>query len=286
MGTLRSNTSEFLPLISPGSFLETHFSRGSPACFQAPIPPPSENTWPKPCLRRVATALSERLPLSQTTITGLALYFSSSEERASSCPIARCREFSTCPPSYSAASRTSNTRAFCWLISSVAWSVEIEGPAVLRRMAGQTSIEPLTAASATRKTCSVRNFSRLTSPMSRARNAAENFAHGGKELQCALIPDGIVHAVRFSSGAENPLPAENRQVLRHVALRCPHSLDDVVHTRFLLPEDAKDLQTQRMGDRPHGVRHLLNLFTPADQREDVPGLTRRSLLSNFHGRSL
>lgn len=75
-------------------------------------------------------------------------------------------------------------------------------------------------------------------------------------------------------------------MLRHVALRSPHRLDDVVHVRFLLAEDAKDLQPQGMGDRPHGVRHLLYLFAPADQLEDVPGPTRCSLLSNFHGHSL
>jgi hypothetical protein len=34
------------------------------------------------------------------------------------------------------------------------------------------------------------------------------------------------------------------------------------------------------------VCHLLYLFPPAYQREDVPLLTRCPLLSNFHGRSL
>jgi hypothetical protein len=41
-----------------------------------------------------------------------------------------------------------------------------------------------------------------------------------------------------------------------------------------------------MGDRPHGVRHLLYLLAPPDQLEDVPGLMSYPLLSNFHGRSL
>src|SRR5882724_887906 len=102
------------------SLLQAHFSRGNPACRQAPIPPFNENTCPKPILRSVVTAFSERFPLSHTTITGLPLYFSMSVERAARSPSARWRALSTCPFSYSAASRTSSTRAFCWLINRVA----------------------------------------------------------------------------------------------------------------------------------------------------------------------
>src|SRR6266568_3661019 len=59
-----------------------YFSTGRPACCQAPIPPPKVNTCSKPFLRSAAAALPERLPVSHTTITGFALCFSSSAERA------------------------------------------------------------------------------------------------------------------------------------------------------------------------------------------------------------
>lgn len=75
-------------------------------------------------------------------------------------------------------------------------------------------------------------------------------------------------------------------MLGHVALRGPDSVDDLLHARLLLTEDAEYLQSKGMSNRPHGVRHLLDLLAPADQLEDVPGLTPYSLLSNFHRWSL
>ena len=102
----------------------------------------------------------------------------------------------------------------------------------------------------------------------------------------ALIPHGIVHAVCIPSGAENSLLAKDRQVLGHVALRGPDGFDDVLHARLLLTEDAEYSQSKGMGNRPHGVCHLLDLLPPSDQLENVPGLTPYSLLSNFHRWSL
>src|SRR2546426_908594 len=118
-------------------------------------------------LRHGAAALPERLPVSHTTITGFALCFSSSAERASSSPSGMLRAASTCPFSYSAASRTSSIRVFCWFMSSVAWRVETDALPPARRTAGQTSIAPLTSATPTRNRLSPTNLIRLTSAMSR-----------------------------------------------------------------------------------------------------------------------
>ena len=71
-------------------------------------------------------------------------------------------------------------------------------------------------------------------------------------------------------------------MLRHVALRSPHGLDNVLDARFLLAEDAKNLQPQGVRDGPHGMRHALDLLPAADKLEDIPGGTRSVLLSNFH----
>ena len=75
-------------------------------------------------------------------------------------------------------------------------------------------------------------------------------------------------------------------MLGDVALRGPHRLDDVLHARLVLPQDAEDLQPQGMSDRPQGVRHAVDLLPAAYQLEDIPGVARDPLLSNFHERSL
>jgi len=75
-------------------------------------------------------------------------------------------------------------------------------------------------------------------------------------------------------------------MLRDVALRSAYRLDDVLHARLLLAENAEYLEPQGMSDGAHGVSHSLDLLPAAYQIEDVPRLMRSPLLSNFHGRSL
>src|ERR1035437_161317 len=135
-----------------------YFCTGKPACCQAPKPPLRLNTLEKPCLRSAAAAALERLPLAQYTITGLSLNFSISPKRASICDKGSPRELRICDCANSACSRTSSTRASCRLIICVASSVLTEGPPAPRRTSGQTSIAPLTNATAMRKILSNTNF--------------------------------------------------------------------------------------------------------------------------------
>src|SRR5262245_11535121 len=134
--------------------------------------------------------------------------------------------------------------------------------------------------------CSVTNFRRLTSPMSRSRGAAQDFAHGGDQVQGTLVAHRVVHAVCVLSRAEDAFFAQDRQVLGYVALRGPDRLDDVLDAQLVLAQYAQDLQAQGMRDSPHGARHPLDLLPAAYQLEYVLGLAPCALLSNFHERSL
>src|ERR1035437_6963094 len=191
-----------------------YFCTGRPACCQAPKPPLRLNTLEKPCLRSAAAAALERLPVAQYTIIGLSLNFSISPKRASICDKGSPRALSICDCANSACSRTSSTRASCRLIICVASSVLTEGPPAPRRTSGQTSIVPLTNATAMRKILSNTNFT--PAPNCLGRNSAENFANQIDRLECARnLPDGlmVIDQIENIPPEGSPFTVSNKGIL-------------------------------------------------------------------------
>ena len=62
-----------------------------------------------------------------------------------------------------------------------------------------------------------------------------------------------------------PFVTENSQMLGDIALRRSHGIDDLLDTSFLIPQDAKNFQAQRMRNRLEGTRRKLNMLLLVDQ---------------------
>src|SRR5487761_2550054 len=166
----------------------SYFCTGRPACCQATKPPLRLTTLVKPCFRSAAAAVVERLPVAQYTITGLSLNFSISPRRASSCDSGSPRALRTCDCANSACSRTSSSSASWRLIICVASSVVTDAPPAPRRSSGNTSIAPLTTATATRKILSITNFT--PAPNVFGRNRAGDFARPADRRHAAHSAPG------------------------------------------------------------------------------------------------
>src|ERR1700741_841971 len=123
-----------------------HFSTGRPACCHAFNPPVRFTTRVKPCFFSAATAFDARSPPSQYTITGRSLRFATSPSpRRDSGAFFAPRIW---PAPYSPGSRTSSTSASSRLMRCVASDVLTQGPPVLLRNSGHSSIAPETKATA------------------------------------------------------------------------------------------------------------------------------------------
>src|SRR3989338_3297061 len=93
----------------------------------------------------------------------------------------------------------------------------------------------------------------------------EHIAHHPDQLQCAQIADAVEHPIRILACRQHTLVAQNRQMLRDVALGCADLLNDILHTDLLVAQDAQNFQAQRMGDRLDGLRCLLNIILSVNQ---------------------
>ena len=110
--------------------------------------------------------------------------------------------------------------------------------------------------------------------MKAALAAAENLAHHANQLQRAGIANPIINAVGFLARDQNTLFAKNGKMLGNVALRSAYGLDNLLNTGFLIPDHAKDLESQGMRYRLQRTRCLLNMLLlvneTARDRHDTP----------------
>ncbi|CRI64901.1 conserved hypothetical protein [Thiocapsa sp. KS1] len=75
---------------------------------------------------------------------------------------------------------------------------------------------------------------------------AENLAHHPDQPQGSPVADPVVDAVRILARGENPLVAEDRQVLGDIALGGPDMVHDLLDADLLVTQGAEDLQPQRV----------------------------------------
>jgi len=100
-------------------------------------------------------------------------------------------------------------------------------------------------------------------------DAAEDFAHEHDQLQGAFVADAVVHTVGVLARLQYPLVAQDGEVLRDVALRCAHRLDDVLHALFATAEHAQDLEAQGVRDCLERARGRFDVLMLVDERGDV-----------------
>lgn len=108
----------------------------------------------------------------------------------------------------------------------------------------------------------------MTCPCGHAASAAaENFAHHPHQLQDAGISDAIINPVGIFARQQHFLVAQNGQMLRNIALRRADSLHDFLHTGFLIPNDTKNLETERMRYRLENTGRLIDMLLFVDKAD-------------------
>lgn len=81
--------------------------------------------------------------------------------------------------------------------------------------------------------------------------------------------DAVVHTVGVLARLQDALVAQDGEVLRDVALRCAHRLDDVLHALFATAEHAQDLEAQGVRDCLERARGRFDVLMLVDERGDV-----------------
>src|SRR5262245_2820495 len=97
------------------------------------------------------------------------------------------------------------------------------------------------------------------------RAAAKYLTHHAEQLQRALVADPIEDPVGILAGAQDAFVAQDREMLRDIALRRSHRIDNVLDAEFPLAQYTQDLQTQRMRHGLDDACGLLDVLFPLDQ---------------------
>jgi hypothetical protein len=96
---------------------------------------------------------------------------------------------------------------------------------------------------------------------------AEHFAHHADQLQGPIVADAIKDPVGVFARGEDTFIAQDRKVLRDVALGCADLVDDILHADFIVTQGAKNLQTQGVGHRFDGSRCAIDVFVAFQKGE-------------------
>jgi hypothetical protein len=86
-------------------------------------------------------------------------------------------------------------------------------------------------------------------------------------LQSALVTDSIENPIGILACQQDIFFPKNGQVLRNVALRRTNRINDFLHTGFLITQDAKNLEPQRMSNRLEGTSSGFDVLLLVDQIE-------------------
>lgn len=88
----------------------------------------------------------------------------------------------------------------------------------------------------------------------------KHFAHHADQPQGAIVADAVIHPIGIFTRRENAFISENCQMLRDIALRRAHMVNDVLHADFTLAEGAQDFQPERVRhgfQRPRGAINIV-----------------------------
>src|SRR4051812_40999123 len=96
-------------------------------------------------------------------------------------------------------------------------------------------------------------------------SGAEDLARERDHLHDAHVGDAIEDARSVLARLEQAVVAQDREVLRDVALRRADRLDDLRDRELLVAHEAEDLQPQGMRHGLHRARRLADVVALADE---------------------
>ncbi len=83
-----------------------------------------------------------------------------------------------------------------------------------------------------------------------------------------MITDPIKNTIGILAGEQNPFFPKNRQMLGNIALRRTNTINNVLHTGFLITQHTKNFQAQRMGNGFQGSSRHFDMLLLFDQIEN------------------
>ena len=114
--------------------------------------------------------------------------------------------------------------------------------------------------------------------------AAKHFAHHANQLQHPPVADPVVNTIGILAGKQDTFVAQNRQMLRNIALRGTNGLNDLLHASLLIADHTQYLEAQRMGYRLQRSCGLFDVFLLVDETNLYCHVARHSLSTGNHYR--
>jgi hypothetical protein len=95
--------------------------------------------------------------------------------------------------------------------------------------------------------------------------AAKNLAHHADQLQGSGVADTIEDTISILAREQHPFFTQDCQMLRDIALRGTHRLDNLLHASLLITHYAQNFQAQRMRYRLQRTCRLLDMLLLIDE---------------------